>query len=109
MGLFTKGTVVLVNSPYSDLSRAKYRPALVVADVDYGDLLLAQITSKTFGDRNAVELTEGDFVDGGLMVVSYVRAGRLVTIEPKLIKRQLGTITEAKRKEVVEAIAAVIK
>jgi len=109
MGLFTKGNIVLVNFPYSDLSRAKYRPALVVADVEYGDLLLAQITSKTFGDRNAVELTEEDFSEGGLMMVSYVRAGRLVTVESKLVKRQLGTITEAKRKEVIVAIEGVIQ
>ena len=66
MGLFARGSVVLVAFPFSDLSSTKLRPALVVAEVDYGDLLLAQITSKDFQDRRAVTLIGDDFETGSL-------------------------------------------
>jgi mRNA interferase MazF len=39
------GTVVLVPFPFSDLSQAKLRPAVVLADVGRGDWILCQITS----------------------------------------------------------------
>lgn len=108
MGLFARGDIVLVRFPFSDLRGAKLRPALVVAQVDYDDLLLAQITSKNRGDRHAVELAPDDFESGNLRMLSYVRPGRMVTVEPALATRKLGTITEAKRLEVNQAIADAI-
>lgn len=37
MGSFTAGEVILVPFPFSDLSNATLRPALVVADAGRGD------------------------------------------------------------------------
>ena len=54
MGLLTTGTVVLVRFPFSDLSRTKLRPAVVVADAGRGDWVLCQITSKPYGDPSAI-------------------------------------------------------
>ena len=42
------GTVVLVPFPFSDLSQAKLRPAVVLADVGRGDWILCQITSNPY-------------------------------------------------------------
>lgn len=39
------GSVLLVPFPFSDLSRAKLRPAVVLADSDRGDWILCQVTS----------------------------------------------------------------
>ncbi len=52
--------------PFSDLSGAKRRPALVIAELGGDDLLLCQITSQTVRDQTALEITQEDFVDGGL-------------------------------------------
>lgn len=40
------GTVILVPFPFSDLTQAKLRPAVVLAQADRGDWILCQITSK---------------------------------------------------------------
>lgn len=47
----TVGAVVLVPFPFSDLSNAKLRPAVVLADASRGDWILSQITSNPFGDE----------------------------------------------------------
>lgn len=47
MGAFVKGDVVVVPFPFSDLSAAKRRPALVVAALSGNDVILCQITSRT--------------------------------------------------------------
>jgi hypothetical protein len=46
MGRFVKGDVVVAPFPFSDLSAAKRRPALVVASLTGDDVILCQITSK---------------------------------------------------------------
>jgi hypothetical protein len=45
-----KGAIVLVRFPFSDLSRTKLRPAVVLADAGRGDRVLCQVTSKPYGD-----------------------------------------------------------
>ena len=60
----TVGSVVLVPFPFSDLSEAKLRPALVLADSGRDDWILCQITSNPYADPRAVELTDADFDTG---------------------------------------------
>jgi mRNA interferase MazF len=50
------GAVVLVRFPFSDLSQSKLRPAVVLADAGRGDRILCQVTSKPYGDAQAIEL-----------------------------------------------------
>jgi len=108
MGQFARGDVVLVRFPFSDLSETKRRPALVLAVVEYGDLLLCQITSKDYDDRYAVKIEKADFVRGSLPLTSYLRPGRLLTGDVSLVDKTLGTISEEKRLKVVDGVAAVI-
>ena len=42
------GMAVLVPFPFSDLSQAKLRPAIALADVGPGDWILCQITSNPY-------------------------------------------------------------
>ncbi|WP_242716914.1 hypothetical protein [Microcoleus vaginatus] len=45
MATFVKGDVVVVPFPFSDLTQAKRRPALILATLEGKDLILCQITS----------------------------------------------------------------
>lgn len=47
--------------PFSDLTRAKRRPALVVAELEGDDLILCQITSQNVRDKYAIPLKDEDF------------------------------------------------
>ena len=62
----TAGAVVLVPFPFSDLSQAKLRPAVVLASVGRGDWILCQITSNPYGDTRAIMLEDASFAAGGL-------------------------------------------
>lgn len=65
-----RGSVVLVRFPFSDLSSSKRRPAVVLADVGRGDYVLAQVTSRSYADPEAVELGGPSFARGGLDLTS---------------------------------------
>ena len=78
------GSVILVPFPFSDLSQSKLRPAVVLADAGRGDWILCQITSKSYSDPQAIELTNASFAKGSLHVVSYARPGKLFTANRNL-------------------------
>ena len=55
---FVKGDVVVVPFPFSNLTRAKRRPALVIAELEGDDLISYQIASQSIRDRYAVPIDE---------------------------------------------------
>ncbi len=109
MGTLAAGAVVLVPFPFSDLSRSKLRPAVVLADVGYGDFVLCQITSSTHVDTRAVELAETDFARGSLQRTSYARPGKLFTASARLAVRQVGTLSPDASRRVVSAVIRLLQ
>ncbi len=104
MGSSTVGDVVLVPFPYSDLSAAKRRPALVVARADHGDLIVCQLTSRPYSSSRAVEIINNDFTTGGLARTSFARPDKLFTVSERLIISVPGRLVNAKAVSVRAAI-----
>jgi len=55
---FVKGDVVVVPFPFSDLTEAKRRPALVLAELDGDDRILCQIILYKAGHINSDKIDE---------------------------------------------------
>jgi mRNA interferase MazF len=103
------GGVVLVPFPFSDLSQAKLRPAVVLADVDRGDFVLCQVTSNPYADPQAVELTQESFASGSLQRTSYARPGKLFTAHRDLLRAQVGVLTSEAQHQIIERIIALLQ
>jgi len=103
------GAVVLVRFPFSDLSQAKLRPAVVLADAGRGDWILCQVTSNPYGDAQAVALDNARFATGSLRITSYARPGKLFTASHSLMVAQVGTLKPAPFKQVIEAVVKVLQ
>jgi mRNA interferase MazF len=88
----SRGSVVLVPFPFSDLSQAKFRPAVVLAAVGKGDWVLCQVTSKAYGDDKAILISENDFESGRLRVDSFARPGELFTAHESLFHGEAGRL-----------------
>jgi hypothetical protein len=108
MGAFAAGQVVLLPFPFSDLSRTKFRPALLLAHAGRGDWVACQITSNPYADNRAIELQESSFVAGGLHRVSYARPGKLFTANATLFASVAGCLAPQKCKEVRDAVIGLI-
>ncbi len=65
MGASSGGFVVLVPFSFSNLSRSKLRPAVLLAEVARGDRLLCQVTSTPYGDALAILLDDTAFSCAG--------------------------------------------
>ena len=101
--------VVLIPFPFSDLSQARLRPALVLADAGRGDWILCQITSNPYGDPHAVELVNAGFATGSLRFTSYARPGKLFTANRDLIVAQVGTLKRDPFTQIVEAVVGILR
>jgi mRNA interferase MazF len=102
------GEVVVVLFPFSDMSSAKNRPALVLIDVSGPDVVLAAITS-TANNPHAVALDTTDFQIGRLDHPSFVHPTKLFMCERSQIKKVVGKIKEHKRAEVDAALVNLLK
>ena len=103
-----KGDVVVVPFPFSDLSAAKRRPALVVANLDGDDVILCQITSRAVSDQYAVPLRDADFANGHLRQDSNLRPNRLFTADSGLILYRAGSLHQAKLEQVIAKVVEII-
>ena len=103
------GAVVLVRFPFSDLSRSKLRPAVVLADAGRGDRVLCQITSKSYGDTRAVTLEQSAFTSGSLRVTSYVRPGKLFTASGDLMTKEVGVLAPETLTRVIDAVTNLLR
>ena len=109
MEALVRGDDVVVPFPFSDLSEAKRRPALVVAPLTGNDVILCQITSRAVTDDYAIAATVGDFTAGGLRQDSNIRPNRLFTADSGIILYRAGTLGGPKVQEVIAAIIEVIR
>jgi mRNA interferase MazF len=94
--------------PFSDLSRNKLRPAVLLARAGREDWVACQITSNPFGDLRSLILSASDFAAGTLDHTSYVRPGKIFTAHQSLIAATVGTlkpeIFESIRRSVIDVI-----
>ncbi|HUL37816.1 MAG TPA: type II toxin-antitoxin system PemK/MazF family toxin [Thermodesulfobacteriota bacterium] len=85
MAKFIKGEVVVIPFPFSDLTQAKRRPALVLTELEGDDLILCQITSQAIKDKYSIPINDNDFDAGSLKRPSNVRPNRLFTADTHLV------------------------
>jgi mRNA interferase MazF len=98
-----KGKIVLVPFPFTDLTAAKLRPALVVYESEK-DAVLAFISSKIPSKLSEVDILIGEdhpgFKRAGLKIDSVIKLDKIATVLKDLIVGELGELDQDLRKEV---------
>ena len=91
---YSKGDVILLPYPFTDMKTTKVRPAVVVSSEDsrYNDVFVAPITSRT-NNLNAGEFIMTDWSAAGLNVASAVKRG-CVLVDIGLIKKKVGAFSK---------------
>ena len=109
MAKFVKGDVVVIPFPFSDLTHAKRRPALVVSELSGDDLILCQITSQSISDQYAISLIDEDFQSGSLKRKSNIRPNRIFTADTHIILYKIGHVKNEKLSEVINKIIQIVQ
>ncbi len=91
MPSFSRHEVILVRFPFSDLTNAKIRPAIVVGAAVRGDLLVVPLTSRSSG-LVAGEFALADSRTAGLNVSSVAKRG-IYTVYASIVLKSVGHLT----------------
>ena len=78
---FVRGEVVILEFPFSDLTQVKKRPSLVIKVPKGDDLIVCQITGKSYEKSVEISIKKEDFNKGNLKVESYLRIDKIFSIE----------------------------
>lgn len=105
---FVKRDIVIMPFPFSDLSSSKRRPALIVAEIKGEDIILCEITSRPRIDEYSITLSDEDFNEGRLDVMSIIKPHRLFTAHKSIIIYRLGSLKQPKIKEVTDGIIKIL-
>ena len=92
MNKIESGTIVLLRFPFTDGISYKRRPALVLQDLEDGDVLVCRITSKIYKTKYDIYLD--DWLKFGLKLPSVVRVHKMATLEKDMIETIMGKIDE---------------
>lgn len=99
-----RGTIVLTPFPFSDLTTAKRRPAVIVSSTDENEVIVAFITSQakkaTHPTDLLVETSHPDFAATGLKKDSAIRLRRLCTVEKSIINGEIGEASQSLMHEI---------
>jgi mRNA interferase MazF len=89
---FRCGDIVLLPFPFTDLSAAKRRPALLLKSLgEFGDWLCLPVTTQ--GSHAAsLSLREADFADNGLPHASWVRLNRPTVLSEAIMLGRIGSL-----------------
>ena len=89
------GNIYFISMPYSDFTKVKARPVLVVQAIDKNDVLVLPLTSNL--ERDGLLITSDDVQDGSLKKDSVIVVPKLTAIDASLIigSRFLASLKES--------------
>ncbi len=94
--MLEQGDIVLVPFPFTDLSSAKQRPALVISKSDYNkkteDIITCGITSNLQNADNSVLIDDNDLSEGTLRAKSRVKVGKIFTLKQSLVRKTVAKL-----------------
>ena len=89
----SKGTIVLVPFPFTDLSGNKVRPALVLFNSNVSeDCIVAFISSVKQKTINSLSVRVKMSQSNGLRSDSIIRVDKLATLQKKIVLGELGKL-----------------
>jgi len=92
------GHVILVGFPHTDLRNLSKRPAVILYDSGDKDVLVARITTQQYTTESDYKIQK--WKESGLITESYIRLGKLATIEKAYIVKLLGKLSDSETEQI---------
>lgn len=104
---YNQGDIILLPYPYTDLSNAKQRPAVIISNdsANKQNYIVAKITSVIRGDKFSFPIAPTD-IDRELKYESEVRTNEVFTVSPTIIIKKFASFRKEPLKRLTESIKA---
>ncbi len=102
--MYSKGDIVVINFPFSDLTNAKKRPMVVLAEKGQ-DIIGCAITSNPESEGISLD----NFEEGSLPLKSKIKYWHIHTFLKSLVERKIAKISRTAHKELINKINDLIR
>ena len=100
--IYRKGDIVLIHFPFTDLSKSKKRPVLIIKDENsLHDIVCFQITSKSTQDA-LYKIDSHSLKEGELKLASFVKYDKCFTLSSEIVDKKLASINSKYMDELKE-------
>jgi len=101
---YNQRDIILMPFPYSDLTGAKLRPAVIISNQNLKgeDKLCCLITSNKSSD--GITLNKRSFEDKELPFESIVKPHRIFSVNERIIKKKISKITKEFHQKIINNI-----
>ena len=99
--IIKKFDIVLVDFPFSDLTKTKKRPALIINSLEGENAILCQITTKRRNIQKYEILLPKESCIGDIRFNSFIYVDMIFTLHKSLIYRKIGEVNNKKIKEMI--------
>lgn len=98
--MYKQGDIILIPFPYSDLTGAKKRPAMIISNLNLNgeDKICCLVTSNN--PLEGILISKNSFSDGNLPFKSWIKPHRIFSIDERIIIKKLAEV----KKEFCEKI-----
>ena len=94
----SRGDIVLIPVPFTDLTSARKRPVIVISNDQYNsfleDIVVVAMTSNPSPTRYSFVVTSADLVAGTLNRPGRVRADKIYTLSQRIIVKRFGRVND---------------
>lgn len=91
---YKSGDVLLIHFPFTNFSKAKKRPVLVVKDEnDLGDFICFQITSQK-KQSDILPILFSDYREKELKIISFVKYDKCFTLNTEIVDKKLTSLND---------------
>jgi mRNA interferase MazF len=99
--IIEKFDIVLVNFPFTDLTKIKKRPALIINSLEGENAILCQITTKRRNIKKYEIFLPKEACTGDIRFNSFIYSDMIFTLHKSLIYKKIGIVDNSKIKEII--------
>ena len=93
--MYSRGDIILIPVPFSDLTASKKRPGLVISNDNYNnanpDMIVVAITSSLI--QPGIPLSNSDLTQGQLPKPSIIRCDKIYSLDKNIIVKSIGHVS----------------
>src|SRR3989344_3542724 len=91
---YSKYDIVLANFPFTDLSKSKKRPSVVIRDLEGQNVIVCQLTTKKHSFTKYEIALMRNHCNGNIRFDSFIYADLIATLHKSLIDRKIGFVKD---------------
>jgi mRNA interferase MazF len=91
---YSIGDIILIKFPFTDLSKSKKRPVLVIKSQNkLDDIVCLQITSNQ-NQSSLIKIENSDLIEENLTLESYVKYDKCFTLNSEIIDKKITKVNQ---------------